>query len=154
MFNCHMAEILLMASRVVGNLNEEFSERMLEIGRGFDIALIASSHYASIGILGGYILWDTEDENDGDNQTEESIEAHVRGQLTDLATAMQVFLPVVEMGMCEAPHVALKPNQLYRFVVMSSCDMCKKIAALAALDIPVKTAVPRSNAEKETTHEA
>lgn len=32
---------------------------------------------------------------------------------------------VIEMGLCEYPHVGLRPNQLYRFIVMPNCDKCK-----------------------------
>jgi len=32
---------------------------------------------------------------------------------------------VTVMGLCKVEHVFLRPNQLYRFVVMPGCDKCK-----------------------------
>lgn len=32
---------------------------------------------------------------------------------------------VVEMSLCEVPHIMLRPDQLYRFAVMSDCQKCK-----------------------------
>jgi len=152
--NSYREEMLAFAKNVMEKLNEEFYECALETGMGFDFTIEASSHYIGIKILGTYTLWDTEEENDGEDQTEERIEKYVREQLAELVTAMQMFLPVVEMGLCEVSQVGLNPNQLYRFVEMPGCEKCKKLAAMSALGIPVKTAAPRSNAEKETTHEA
>ena len=34
---------------------------------------------------------------------------------------------VTVMGLCEVEHVFLRPNQLYRFVVMPGCDKCKAL---------------------------
>ena len=34
---------------------------------------------------------------------------------------------VIEMGLCEVEHVMLRPNQLYRFIVMPGCDKCKAL---------------------------
>ena len=36
---------------------------------------------------------------------------------------------VIEMGLCEVPHIMLRPDQLYRFVVMPDCEKCKDAAA-------------------------
>ncbi len=33
----------------------------------------------------------------------------------------------IEMGLCEVKHVMLRPNQLYRFVVMPGCKKCEKL---------------------------
>ena len=33
------------------------------------------------------------------------------------------------MGLCEVPHIMLRPEQLYRFVVMPDCQKCKDAAA-------------------------
>lgn len=35
---------------------------------------------------------------------------------------------VIEMGLCEVPHIFLRPNQLYRFVVMPGCKACTDAA--------------------------
>ena len=35
---------------------------------------------------------------------------------------------VCEMALCEVEHLFLRPDQLYRFVVMEGCDRCKKLA--------------------------
>ena len=34
---------------------------------------------------------------------------------------------VIEMGLCEVEHIMLRPNQLYRFVVMPDCEKCKAL---------------------------
>lgn len=36
---------------------------------------------------------------------------------------------VVEMGICEVPHIMLRPDQLYRFVVMPGCKKCAEAAS-------------------------
>jgi hypothetical protein len=36
---------------------------------------------------------------------------------------------VIEMGLCEIPHLFLHPGQLYKFVVMPDCPACAKAAA-------------------------
>ena len=36
---------------------------------------------------------------------------------------------VVTMALCEVLHVCLRPNQLYKFVVMPGCDACKEADA-------------------------
>jgi hypothetical protein len=36
---------------------------------------------------------------------------------------------VIEMGLCEVPHIGLRPDQLYRFVVMPDCQKCEDAAA-------------------------
>jgi hypothetical protein len=36
---------------------------------------------------------------------------------------------VIEMGLCEVPHISLRPDQLYRFVVMPGCAKCESAAA-------------------------
>jgi hypothetical protein len=33
--------------------------------------------------------------------------------------------PVTVLALCEVDHVCLKPNQLYKFIVMDGCDACK-----------------------------
>lgn len=43
---------------------------------------------------------------------------------------------VIEMGLCEVEHVMLRPNVLYRFVVMPDCSRCKELAA--AYEVPNK----------------
>lgn len=39
---------------------------------------------------------------------------------------------VVEMRICEIPHLFLKPNQKYVFTVDPKCESCVKAAAAAA----------------------
>ena len=34
---------------------------------------------------------------------------------------------VIEMGLCEVEHVMLRPNQLYRFIVMPGCEKCRAL---------------------------
>ena len=36
---------------------------------------------------------------------------------------------VIEMALCEVPHLILHPNQLYRFVEVPGCEMCATEAA-------------------------
>ena len=56
---------------------------------------------------------------------------------------------VIEMGLCEVQHIMLRPNQLYRFVVMPDCEKCK------ALDVYSPNAKPgeRPPQPEETTDE-
>jgi hypothetical protein len=36
---------------------------------------------------------------------------------------------VIEMGLCEVDHIMLRPNRLYRFVVMPNCKKCEELAS-------------------------
>lgn len=38
---------------------------------------------------------------------------------------------ICEMGLCEVGHIFLKPNQLYRFVVIEGCKKCAALAHIA-----------------------
>jgi hypothetical protein len=40
---------------------------------------------------------------------------------------------VIELGLCEYQHLHLRPNQLYRFIVMPECSKCEAEAAIAKL---------------------
>jgi len=33
----------------------------------------------------------------------------------------------IELGLCEVEHIMLRPNQLYRFIVMPGCEKCKAL---------------------------
>jgi hypothetical protein len=37
---------------------------------------------------------------------------------------------VIEMGLCEVEHIMLRPNVLYRFVIMPDCPRCKELASV------------------------
>ena len=38
---------------------------------------------------------------------------------------------VMEIPLCEINHIFLKPNELYRFVVIPGCKACERLAELA-----------------------
>ena len=35
---------------------------------------------------------------------------------------------IVEMALCEVPYIFLRPNQLYKFIVMPNCEKCSAAA--------------------------
>jgi hypothetical protein len=37
---------------------------------------------------------------------------------------------IIELALCEQTHLILKPNVLYRFVVMEGCYQCEELARL------------------------
>jgi len=37
---------------------------------------------------------------------------------------------IIEMALCEVDHVMLRPNRLYRFIVMPNCPACEKLASV------------------------
>lgn len=43
-------------------------------------------------------------------------------------TPTETLSPVVELALCEVPHLFLRPNQLYRFTVRPGCPKCAKLA--------------------------
>ena len=51
------------------------------------------------------------------------------GQCLKAADDARLGPDVIEMGLCEVPMIGLRPNQLYRFVVMPDCENCKAAAA-------------------------
>lgn len=56
--------------------------------------------------------------------TPDAAAAHLRGRLHPEKEAARV----VEMALCTAEQVFLKPNQLYRFYVKEGCDKCARLA--------------------------
>ncbi len=48
---------------------------------------------------------------------------------SEIARLNGISDPVIVMGLCEIPHIMLRPNQLYRFVVMPGCKKCEAAAA-------------------------
>jgi len=41
---------------------------------------------------------------------------------------------VIEMGLCEAEHVFLRPGRTYRFISMPGCARCRELADIYAQD--------------------
>lgn len=40
---------------------------------------------------------------------------------------------ICELALCETRHIYLKPNQLYRFVIIPDCKECERLAKEAEL---------------------
>ena len=36
---------------------------------------------------------------------------------------------VIEMGLCEVSHIFLRPNVLYRFVILPNCKECARLGS-------------------------
>jgi hypothetical protein len=37
---------------------------------------------------------------------------------------------VIELALCESKHLVLRPNTLYKFIVIPTCEECKKLASV------------------------
>jgi hypothetical protein len=63
----------------------------------------------------------------------------------DMGDRKESDCSVTVMGLCEVEHVFLRPNQLYRFVVMPGCDKCKALDVYSPnkelTEQPIKTSV-------------
>jgi len=80
------------AEAVASTLHEEFYEAMMAHGEAMDfvVARAPGSGYVRISI-GGITIWDSEDENSGNDQTFPEIMEYCREQLSDLADLFSVF---------------------------------------------------------------
>ncbi|MFA5760072.1 MAG: hypothetical protein WC942_12085 [Clostridia bacterium] len=50
--------------------------------------------------------------------------------MPDITMSNNTDPAVTELALCESRRVVLYPNQLYRFVVVSGCAECERLAAL------------------------
>jgi len=85
-------EVIAAANAVADALQEEFYEAMMAHGEAMEFVVARSpgSGYVQISI-GYFKIWDTEDDNNGNDQTFQEIMEHCRERLNDLADMFSVF---------------------------------------------------------------
>lgn len=52
----------------------------------------------------------------------------IEGVLKEKQAPADAEREVIEMGLCEVEHTMMRPNRLYRFVVLPNCEKCQKLA--------------------------
>ena len=51
----------------------------------------------------------------------------LRRDVEALLNALKAEEKIVEMALCEVDHISLRPNSLYRFIVMPDCEACARL---------------------------
>lgn len=89
-----LLEALHEAVEVADRLHDKYYESMMETGEAqdFNVLFVPGTLYVAIR-LGDAVIWDSEDENDGEDQVASNMQRHCEEELTALGRMFKVFLP-------------------------------------------------------------